>query len=285
MENNIAKINLWKKIWYSITKPSKYKEMSEQGLGSSIKYFLVILLICSIIIAIFSTTMQLSVINNAISHLDEKIPEMKFKDNQLSIESKNATILSEEEFKQYFGTIIVLDTSIKEEDAIKKYTELATDKYNVTIFLKDEYVILKQDSTEKHKYADVSSKFIKDSSIEYNKSSIISYSKERTTSTYYFGTFFAYYFFALGITYISYILIISLSIWIINKFLKIKWTFKHSFINTIYSSTLALFVHLAYMIINYFTKFQISFMDVIIIILIYIYISIILAKDKKELDS
>ena len=38
MEENITKINFFKKVWYSITKINKYEEMREEGVGKSIKY-------------------------------------------------------------------------------------------------------------------------------------------------------------------------------------------------------------------------------------------------------
>ena len=38
MEENI-KINFFKKIWYSIAKPSKYEDLKKQGVGKAIKYF------------------------------------------------------------------------------------------------------------------------------------------------------------------------------------------------------------------------------------------------------
>ena len=35
MEDNITKINFFKKVWYSITKISKYDDMRKEGLGKS----------------------------------------------------------------------------------------------------------------------------------------------------------------------------------------------------------------------------------------------------------
>ena len=37
MEDNITKINFFKKVWYSITKISKYEDMRKEGLGKSLR--------------------------------------------------------------------------------------------------------------------------------------------------------------------------------------------------------------------------------------------------------
>lgn len=288
--DNITKIKFFKRIWYSIAKPNKYNLLREDGIWVAIKYFLKISFLCVFVIAIISAFLQSSVRENAISYLNENLPEMKLKDNNLSTEDKKSTILSDDKFKEYYGVIAIIDTEIEEEKAIEKYSELVTKDYNVIIFLNDEYVIInnsykstedKESSIEKNKYIDVSSKYIKDASREYNKNDIISYLKERNTYFYYFGTYFSFYFLVIVFSYFSYIVIIALAIWLVSKALKINWSFKDSIINTIYSSTLSVFVYITYLVISYFTKFTISFVDIILTILIFINLGIILSKDKK----
>ena len=121
---------------------------------------------------------------------------------------------------------------------------------------------------------------IKDKSIEYNKESIISYIKQKTSFAYYLAQFFVFYLGLYTILYLLYIVLISTSLWVVTKITKQKWTFKKSVMNTIYASTLSLIIYVLYMVISFFAKFSILFMDIISIMIIYIYIFLVLRREK-----
>ena len=294
MENNEekpTKIKFFKKIWYSIARPSKYEEMKQTGAGESVKYFFTFIFLVSIILAIVAACLQTSIVNESILYLDEKLPEIKFKDNKLTIEKEEATILDEDKFEEYFGSVVVINPLIEKEQAIDEYNSLLADKNNVIVFLNDQYIVITnkynpesdtEEGLEAHNYSDVSSKYLSDTSREYNKSDIIEYLRENTSYTYYVGGFFGFYFIHIILLYVIYILLISVSLWLVTKIPKFKWTFKNTLMNTIYSSTLSVLVYAVYLISNYFIKFRISFMDIISIFLIFVYLFIILWKDKNK---
>ena len=95
MEEDI-KINFFKKIWYSIAKPSKYANLRKLGLGKAIKYIFSIISIFALILAILATILQINTVNDAISYLDKNLPDIKFKDNNLSLDNAEATILDDD---------------------------------------------------------------------------------------------------------------------------------------------------------------------------------------------
>ena len=289
--DNTQKINFFKKIWYSIGKPSKYEEMGNEGVGAALKYLFTILSLFAIILAIIATVLQVSVVNDAISYLDENLPDIKFQNNKLSLENGEATILDDEKIKQYFGSTIVINPLLEEDKAITEYNNLATDKNSVIVFLNEEFIIITnkynqenktKDGIQITKYADISGKYIQDTTAVYNKNSIITYIKQRTSYTYYIAQYFVYYIFMLAMLYVLYIALIALSLWIVTKVSKISWTIKKSFINTIYASTLSIMIYVLYMIISYFAKFRINFMDIISIITIFIYIYILLRNERLK---
>ena len=82
--------------------------------------------------------------------------------------------------------------------------------------------------------------------------------------------------------YFVYIILISAGIWLATKLAKFKWTFKDSLMNTIYAATLSEIIYVTYMIVSYYAKFSISFMDVISLLLIFVYMFILLWKDKNK---
>lgn len=290
MEENITKINFFKKVWYSITKINKYEEMREEGVGKSIKYILTLTFCLAIILAIFATVLQISISNKAISYLDEKLPQMKFKDNVLSIEGEDAVILNEDEFKEYFKNAVVINPLLEKQEAVDQYKDLATENNDVLVFLSDKYIVISnkynpesenEEGITTYNYSEISDKYIKDKSIEYTKTHLIEYLRNHSSSTYYFAQFWIIYLVMITFIYFIYIMFISVGIWLATKLAKFKWSFKDSLVNTIYAATLSEIIYVAYMIVSYYAKFSISFMDIISLALIFVYLFILLWKNKK----
>ncbi len=290
MEENI-KINFFKKIWYSIAKPSKYKELRKQGISKAIKYFFYVVCILALIVAIIATFLQLDVVKNSINYLDEKLPEIKFKENILSLENEEATILDDEKIIEFFRNVIVINPLLEKQEAIEQYKDLATDRNNVIIFLKEEYVLISnkynhenknEEGLVSQKYSEISSNFIKDLNYEYGKKDVLEYLRKRTSFSYYIAQYFVVYFGSIALMYVIYISLISVGLWLVTKILKSKWTYKESLMNTIYASTLSMIVFVTYMIMSYFTKFRISIMDIISIGIIFVYLYLILWKQKRN---
>ena len=290
MEDKL-KINFFKKLWYSIARPSKYEKLRNLGIGKAIQYFFSLISILAIVLAIIAAFLQIKVVNNAIAYLDEKIPEFKFKDNKLTLENEDATILDDERITSYLGNKIVINTLIKKEDAINQYKDLTTENNKVLIFLNEEYILISNkynpesennEGIENKKYSEVSSKFITDTSYEYSKKDLIEYLKERTTYTYYIAQFFVIYFGFITFRYFIYIVLIAASLWLVTKLSKSKWTLGEAIMNTIYASTLSMVVYVLYLIISYFTGLIIPIVDIISIFFIFIYQYLLVWRQKKK---
>ena len=288
MEENV-KINFFKKIWYSVAKTSKYDNLRKLGLGKAIKYIFSIITVLALIIAIFFSIIQINVVKDAISYLDEKLPEIKFKENTLTSENKEATVINDNKIIEYFGNIVVINPLLEKQEAINQYKSLTTEKNGVIIFLSKEYVVISnkynsesQEGIDSKKYEEVSSKYIKDMSYEYSKKDIIQYLRDRISYAYYIGQFFIIYIVIIIFLYALYTLLISISIWIVTKIIKLKWTFKESLINTIYASTLSMLIICLYSIISYFISFSGNFIGVLSIVAIFIYLYILIYIQKKK---
>lgn len=289
----MKKISFFRKTWYSIVKPSKYKEMKEEGFDKALKYFYAIAAILTVIIGTTASFIQINKTNNVIDYLDEKLPKMSFKENRLSLENEDEIILNTEEINDCFGCSIVINTQLEKKEAADKYRELTSQKNKVLIFLKDKYILISNkyqpDNDNigilEYKYSDVSSKYIKDTSYEYGKEHVLDYLKQRNSFTYYISYFLIIYFIRTTFLYTIYLVLISGGIFIVTKFSKTKWTFIESFINTLYATTLSMIIYALYSIFELFTKFTVSFMDIINIALIFVYLSIVLFIQNKELKK
>lgn len=259
--------------------------------GKAIKYFFSIVCILALILASIATIIQLDVVKNAVSYLDEQLPVIKFKENILTLENEEAVILDDEKILEYFGIPIVINPILEKQDAIEQYKDLAVKYKRVIVFLNDKYVVISdkynsesenEEGIEEKNYADISQNFIKDMSYEYGKQDVLEYLRQRTSFAYYIAQYFVVYFGMITLLYVVYIVLVSVGLWIVTKITKFKWTFKESLMNAIYASTLSMFVYALYMIVSYFTKFRISIMDIISIVLIFVYLYLILWKQKKN---
>ena len=301
-EENDRKIPFFKKFWYSIGKVNKYEELRKEGLGACIKYFLELLTILAFVLAIFYSIIQAKMSNEVIQYLNDNLPEITFKNNQLTIENGDATILDDEDVTEKLGSVIVINPLIDENEAVKNYGDLATDKHNCMVFLSEEYIIITSkynpedlaDDTDLSnvegitisKYSDISSKYISDTDTEYHKETLIASLQNSNLYSYYIAENFVIYFVRLFIEYFIYIILISILIWLVVKVISkkknIKWTLKDTFINVIYASTLSIAFFVIYFMVNYFLKFSSFSYEIICILLIFVYVYILLLIDKNK---
>jgi len=302
IEKDNKKIPFFRKFWYSIGRIGQYEKLNKEGLVASLKYFFGLVAILAFILAIIYSVVQVKMSNEVIQYLNDNLPEITFKNNQLSLDNDDATIIDNEDMADKLGNAIVINPLIDENEAVKNYSNLATDKHNCIVFLSEEFIIItskynSENSDENtdlnnvegitiSKYSDVSSRYISDTDSEYHKEAVIAVLQNSNSYYYYIAENFIVCYIKLFIEYFIYITIISILIWIVVKLLgkkkNIKWEFKETVTNVIYASTLSIVFSVIYFIVNYFTKFSIPIYDVISILLIFVYVYILLIKSKKK---
>lgn len=302
IEKDNKKIPFFRKFWYSIGRIGQYEKLNKEGLVASLKYFFGLVAILAFILAIIYSVVQVKMSNEVIQYLNDNLPEITFKNNQLSLDNDDATIIDNEDMADKLGNAIVINPLIDENEAVKNYSNLATDKHNCIVFLSEEFIIItskynSENSDENtdlnnvegitiSKYSDVSSRYISDTDSEYHKEAVIAVLQNSNSYYYYIAENFIVCYIKLFIEYFIYITIISILIWIVVKLLgkkkNIKWEFKETATNVIYASTLSIVFSVIYFIVNYFTKFSIPIYDVISILLIFVYVYILLIKSKKK---
>ena len=302
IEKDNKKIPFFRKFWYSIGRIGQYEKLNKEGLVASLKYFFGLVAILAFILAIIYSVVQVKMSNEVIQYLNDNLPEITFKNNQLSLDNDDATIIDNEDMADKLGNAIVINPLIDENEAVKNYSNLATDKHNCIVFLSEEFIIItskynpenSDENTDLNnvegitisKYSDVSSRYISDTDSEYHKEAVIAVLQNSNSYYYYIAENFIVCYIKLFIEYFIYITIISILIWIVVKLLgkkkNIKWEFKETVTNVIYASTLSIVFSVIYFIVNYFTKFSIPIYDVISILLIFVYVYILLIKSKKK---
>ena len=250
----------FKKIWYSINKIEKYPELSAEGLGRAIIYLMTLVLIIGAISS-FATVYRTSLkVKEVAKYIDEKIPELTYKEDTLQVGAEEAIIDENENF----GKIIV-DTKTDDEQQINQYIEETSDEENAVIILKNK-LMLKQSGTNgttDYNYKDL---FGQMGITEFNKQSLLDYLNGNGIMNLYFSLFeslLIYSFVIYLINLLFYIIIISIFGYLATMILKLKIRYVAIFNMAIYAITLPALLNIIYIAINAFYPYQISYFEVL----------------------
>lgn len=281
-KHNNKIIPIYKKIYYALAKPSKYVELTKEGLLHSARYLIIIVAIFTLIMTILNTIKVDKIMKDFINYLDSNISEITLKNLELS--SPEEIKLNSKGVNSLFGCYIIVNTNITNEQANTEYVEKIKEDEKVIILLKDELITVNlEQENNTYKYTDVLNKYVKDSEREYTKQDLLDYFSRYSLSNYFVENF-GYLYISYIITFILYIIILSLLGYITKLILKLKLEKFEIFSIVIYSSTLSILIYFIYSIINYFIGFILQYFGVVYMIIAYIYI-LISMKKMKNLNS
>ena len=103
IEKDNKKIPFFRKFWYSIGRIGQYEKLNKEGLVASLKYFFGLVAILAFILAIIYSVVQVKMSNEVIQYLNDNLPEITFKNNQLSLDNDDATIIDNEDMADKLG--------------------------------------------------------------------------------------------------------------------------------------------------------------------------------------
>ena len=272
----------FKKIWYSINKIEKYPELSAEGLGRAIIYLMTLVLIIGVISS-FATVYRTSLkVKEVAKYIDEKIPELTYKEDTLQIGAEEAIIDENENF----GKIIV-DTKTDDEQQINQYVEDTSDEENAVIILKNK-LMLKQSGTNGTTYYNYKDLFGQMGITEFNKQSLLDYLNGNGIMNLYFSLFASlliYSFVIYLINLLFYIIIISIFGYLATMILKLKIRYVAIFNMAIYAITLPALLNIIYIAVNAFYPYQISYFEVLYALIASIYIMAAIFILKTEFNK
>lgn len=272
----------FKKIWYSINKIEKYPELSAEGLGRAIIYLMTLVLIIGAMSS-FATVYRTSLkVKEVAKYIDEKIPELTYKEDTLQVGTEESIIDENENF----GKIIV-DTKTDDEQQINQYIEETSDEENAVIILKNK-LMLKQSGTNgttDYNYKDL---FGQMGITEFNKQSLLDYLNGNGIMNLYFSLFASLLIYTFAIYLINllfYIIIISIFGYLATMILKLKIRYVAIFNMAIYAITLPALLNIIYIAINAFYPYQISYFEVLYALIASIYIMAVIFILKTEFNK
>ena len=282
VEGNELKKGFFKKVWYSIEKIDKYSELSAEGFKSAIKYLAILILSIAIIGALASVCKTAFKVNEIAKYIDEKSPELTYKEEKLTVDSQD--IIIDENNK--FGKIII-DTNTEDEQQINKYINDVTEEENAIIILKNK-LILKEEGTSNpinYNYKDL---FADMGVTEFNKQDLVNYLSGSGMLKLYMNLLLVLLIYAFTMYFTNtlfYVIIIGIFGYLATLVLKLKIRFVAVFNMAIYAITLPTILNMIYIVINTLFNYQISYFEVMYILIASIYIMAAIFILKMEFDK
>lgn len=269
------KKGFFKKVWYSTTKIEKYPELSAEGLKSSIKYLIILVLIiglASSLVTVYRTSLK---IKGIASYINERIPELTYSNETLQVETEEPII----DENDIFGKIII-DTNTEDEQKIEEYKN----NENAIIILKNK-IILQENGTAEYNYNELLGQV---GITEFNKQNLVEYLNGKGIMNIYLSltlSLFIYAFIIYLINTLFYIIIISIFGYIATMILKLKIRYVAVFNMGVYAITLPILLNIIYIIINAIFQFKITYFEILYALLASIYIMAAICMLKLEFNK
>ncbi len=272
--------NFFKKVWYSVTKFEKYPEMAAEGFPNALKYLSAIMSIFAVIISISITIQLYQMIEKGLNYLQNDFPNFSYKDGVLKVESDGPIKI---ESNNILGKVFI-DTLTNNQEQVNQYTNSISNEEQGIIILKDK-VIIKNLTTKGEMSYNYKDLFTSSNITEFNKQDIIEFTKTKEMLSVYLSFFLVIFIYSFIIYIISTLmdsLILSFLGYLTSLIAKIKMKFVAIYNMAVYALTLSIILNAAYIVINMFTGFRITYFQVMYTSVAYIYLVAAIFIIKSE---
>lgn len=279
--DNKKEMGFFEKLKIAIFKLEDYANFLAEKWTTSFKYFLLLMLLISVIIACAYTLFFSKGINKAYSYIKNEMPNFTISEGILKSESNIEAYDEDFEFKLFINT----DDEVSNE-LLKDYETKIYDEKSGLIILKDKFIYITSETGAKleNEYSELL-KATEGISIT-NKQDIINMIDEvgiRSINAVIFGEFFIQNFIINFIQMLSYVIVIIAFGYIVAFFWRIKFKFPSLFTLAIYSSTLSIVLTCIYAVVNIFTSFSIKYFDMVYLLIAYIYMTAAILMIRYDL--
>lgn len=274
-EKNNRKMNFFVRVYKSITNFDTYTQFASEPISKAIKYFLILVLIFSIIVTIIYVGSFKSKVSEGAQYLRKNIEDINFNNKKFSYNNDEYSIYNEE---GNIAPIIIVDTS--DEPNIEEYKNKVK-LYNFGfILLKDDIIIFI--STE-----GIDNQF---TTMSYSDYGIENMSKDEILNTFNSPTLYiilAIIMFIIEfIEYAIYILLNAIALAVMGQLiamiLRLRMKFSETYKMGLYALTLPTILELIYIIVNNVTGFVIPYFSWMYTTISYIYICVAILMIKTD---
>ena len=263
----------------SIKNIEKYPEMATRPFTQIIKYFIILMLIFTLVATISSIYSVSKDINECIDYIKNDLPKFEYSNKELKFEAENELKINP---KRYIDLIIINTKNITNEQIDNYKDEIS--KYNIgAILLKDKIVIHMNNQYIDYSYENIQNTFNID---KLDKEILLDYLSG--------GNLFKIYVIIFILTfislYISYTLSIAIDIicfglagFVTALVLRIRLKLKAVFKIATYALTLPVILNLIYIIEQSIFGYEIKYFEIMYIAVTYIYVVSAILMIKSDL--
>lgn len=283
------KNNSWfKELFASIKDFDKYQDYATEKTSKSIIYFLKVIAVFTLILGLILTYKIHLEKEDLVKYINENISEIKFENNNLAVNDNKELIL---ENKLLSNSMIIINTSNIEEEKLKSYKENISDYDNGIILLKNKIIINSNinGKDDEYYYEEIAKNY---NITNLNKEEILKKLNENQMIIFYIMFFIFFYicmFIMYFITSMMYAIMLALLGRITSILLRIPLKYKSVLNMALHALTLPTILSLIYIIVNWYTGFNIEYFQVMYSAISYVYIitGILMIKAdfiKKQLE-
>ena len=278
MEESNQKINFFKRIKIAIFKLEDYGIFLGEKFKVSLKYFLLLILLLSIVMAALDVYELSKMINKAYQYVQSELPEFTYNEGTLAFSENVDAYDSEYEFKLLINT----NQNVNDEKLKEYKTQIYDGEYGI-IALKDKFIYIVNGFEAEYSYQE----FLETSSLEIkNKEDLENLFSQfgiPAMSTTFFVMDLIIIYISNLLTIFTDLLLIALFGLIAARFCGMKFKVLPMFSLSIYSLTLSIVLTAIYSIIYGLTGFVINYFSVMYLLIAYVYIIAAILMIKYDL--
>lgn len=279
-EDNKGKVGFFKRMLMGIKDFDKYGVLASEKVGTAVKYLLTLVCIFIICISAVFTYKFYSSAKAGLEYYNQNIQDISYKDEKLSInEGKKIEMQNDESLIPY----IMIHTGATKEET-EKHIEKLNLNSNGILVLNDKIIYRNEmvNQNIEYSYDKLGSNY---QVTEFNKQQVEEFIKKIDGISLYVS-FYIVMFIYLYIVYLFSILVdvfvLALLGFIFARIAGLKMRFKANFNMAVYALTLPILLNLIYIVINFFTGFEIKYFQWMYTTISYIYMIVAILMIKAD---
>lgn len=283
MEESQKKMGFFKRIKIAVFKLEDYGMFLGERTSVAFKFFILLILLISLIISIASSYNFYKMTNRAYSYIQNELPDFNYENNTLRFERN----LEAYDYDYKFRLFINTDDDVS-EDILKAYRESMYSDDVGLILLKDKAIYVFDGEMIEQTYKELfENQNLSQFGINLsNKQELINNFQSIGFSSIIYVYFIANFisiFINNVITNLGYLFVVALFGYIAARFCGVRFKMAPMFALSIYSLTLSVILSGIYLVVYLLTGFIIKYFDVMYLLVAYVYIIAAILMIKYDL--
>jgi len=282
--NKSLKMNFFVRAKRAICNVERYGEFLLEKTSTAVKYFLILILIVTLVLTIVSTYQFSKIANKAINYVRNDLPDFTYENGKVMFANSAEGYDKEVDFYDIINTDSELSDGVKEE-----YKNKVKDYSSAIILLQDEVIVFENGKFIENSYEEIEEMY--NLNIK-NKTDLVqtidSIGIAGINSTYFIAAFISLYISNL-LTFISDILMVCVFGYLVGRLSGVPLTLEKTLVLSFYSLTLSIILSTIYIVVYSLTGFVIEYFSWMYLLVAYIYIiaSILIIKSdliKQQME-